>query len=158
MKGSVPCRADHCGHDRGLHFIRSGWCLQPTCGCMSFKGAVRTETDITRDLFMAALGGLASAFLAHEATRWTAPPPLGRRRRRPAERVVPGFRADSPRAVLGLPLEGPLTVAAVQLARRELAKLHHPDRGGDTRAMQRVNIAADALLVELGAKPRRQRR
>ena len=33
----------------------------------------------------------------------------------------------------------------VTAAYRVLAKLHHPDRGGDTEAMQRINAAYEAL-------------
>ncbi|HYN33215.1 MAG TPA: J domain-containing protein [Ilumatobacteraceae bacterium] len=49
-----------------------------------------------------------------------------------------------PLRILGL---GPdATSQDVRAARRELAKRHHPDRGGDPAAMQAVNEAADAAL------------
>lgn len=35
--------------------------------------------------------------------------------------------------------------ALVRVAYRELAKLHHPDRGGDTAAMQKINRAFETL-------------
>ena len=54
-----------------------------------------------------------------------------------------------PFRVLGL---GPdATSDDVRAARRELAKRHHPDRGGDPAAMQAVNEAADDALQRIGA-------
>ena len=54
-----------------------------------------------------------------------------------------------PFRVLGL---GPdATSDDVRAARRELAKRHHPDRGGDPVAMQAVNEAADDALQRIGA-------
>ncbi len=51
--------------------------------------------------------------------------------------------------VLGL---GPdATSDDVRIARRELAKRHHPDRGGDPAAMQAVNEAADDVLRHIDA-------
>ena len=53
-----------------------------------------------------------------------------------------------PLRVLGL---GPdATSDDVRAARRELAKRHHPDRGGDPAAMQAVNEAADDALQRIG--------
>ena len=53
-----------------------------------------------------------------------------------------------PLRVLGL---GPdATSDDVRAARRELAKRHHPDRGGDPAAMQAVNEAADDALRRIG--------
>ncbi len=52
-----------------------------------------------------------------------------------------------PFRVLGL---GPgATPDDVRTARRELAKRHHPDRGGDPEAMQAVNEAADDALQRI---------
>jgi hypothetical protein len=52
--------------------------------------------------------------------------------------------------VLGL---GPdATSDDVRAARRELAKRHHPDRGGDAVAMQAVNEAADEALQRIEAR------
>ncbi len=52
-----------------------------------------------------------------------------------------------PFRVLGL---GPdATSDDVRAARRELAKRHHPDRGGDAAAMQAVNEAADDVLLRI---------
>lgn len=49
-------------------------------------------------------------------------------------------------AVALLELDLPTTPAAVKQARRRLARVHHPDVGGDLREMQAVNEAADFLL------------
>jgi hypothetical protein len=43
------------------------------------------------------------------------------------------------------------TADDVRAARRELAKRHHPDHGGDPAEMQAVNEAADAALLGLAA-------
>jgi hypothetical protein len=37
----------------------------------------------------------------------------------------------------------------IRAARRRLAKAHHPDQGGDPAAMQRINEAADAALLQV---------
>ncbi len=57
--------------------------------------------------------------------------------------------SDDPLAVLGLG-EG-ASAADVRAARKELAKRHHPDRGGDAATMRRLNEAADAALARLAA-------
>jgi len=50
-------------------------------------------------------------------------------------------------AVLGLPADA--TVEQIRTARRELAKQHHPDQGGDGAQMQTVNEAADQALRDV---------
>jgi len=40
----------------------------------------------------------------------------------------------------------------IKIVYRELAKLNHPDRGGNLRAMQEINAAFDHLAAQLGAK------
>lgn len=52
-----------------------------------------------------------------------------------------------PWAVLGLAPGSP--AAAVQAARRRLAKEAHPDVGGSAAAMQAINAAAEAALASL---------
>jgi hypothetical protein len=42
-------------------------------------------------------------------------------------------------------------VELIESAYRTLARLHHPDRGGDELAMQRINGAYDALKARVGA-------
>lgn len=53
-------------------------------------------------------------------------------------------RADA-LAVLGL--EDPVSDAEIKTAYRRLAMRHHPDRGGDKAALQRINDAAKRLGV-----------
>jgi hypothetical protein len=54
-----------------------------------------------------------------------------------------------PLGTLGLDAEA--TVEQIHVARRRLAKEHHPDRGGDAGYMQIINEAADAALMAIGA-------
>lgn len=54
---------------------------------------------------------------------------------------------NDPFGVLGLGADA--TADDVRVARRELAKRHHPDRGGDPEAMQAVNEAADDALQRI---------
>jgi hypothetical protein len=56
--------------------------------------------------------------------------------------------ADDAFALLGLTSDA--TTADVRAARRELAKAHHPDQGGDPAVMQAVNEAADRALALVG--------
>lgn len=44
----------------------------------------------------------------------------------------------------------PAALDVVRAGLHELAKQHHPDRGGDLRTMQTINAAADALRALLG--------
>ena len=48
-------------------------------------------------------------------------------------------------AVSELDIELPATLADLKAARRRLAKVHHPDAGGDEEAMKRINAAFDVL-------------
>jgi len=57
---------------------------------------------------------------------------------------------DDAFAILGL--EPTATVVEVRAARRELARRHHPDQGGDAAVMQVVNDAADRALTHLQAQ------
>ncbi len=56
------------------------------------------------------------------------------------------------RIVLGFPPQGAITLEVVQQRRRELARKHHPDRGGSVTKMQAVNAAADVLEAELAER------
>jgi hypothetical protein len=57
-----------------------------------------------------------------------------------------------PFATLGL--SDAASADEVRAARRELAKRHHPDRGGDAASMRTVNEAADAALARIdGCRP-----
>lgn len=52
-------------------------------------------------------------------------------------------------AVRILGLRGPVDAADVKRAYRELARQHHPDRGGDVAVFQQVQAAYDALRTDL---------
>jgi hypothetical protein len=52
---------------------------------------------------------------------------------------------DDPFATLGL--SSGASVAEIDEARRRLARTHHPDRGGSTEQMARINDAHDAALA-----------
>lgn len=57
---------------------------------------------------------------------------------------------DDPFAELGLDRHA--TVAELRAARRRLAQELHPDRGGDAARMQRVNVAFDRAMAEVGSE------
>lgn len=56
------------------------------------------------------------------------------------------------RVVLGLTPTEALTLEILTKRRRELARKHHPDRGGSVAKMQSINAAADVLEAELGPR------
>ncbi len=53
------------------------------------------------------------------------------------------------RQVLGFGMRDALDKPTVEKRRRDLARRHHPDRGGTVEAMTRVNAAADLLLGQI---------
>jgi hypothetical protein len=53
------------------------------------------------------------------------------------------------RQTLGFGPQDPLTEASIKARQRELAKKHHPDRGGSLAKMQEINAAVDVLLESL---------
>lgn len=59
-------------------------------------------------------------------------------------RAVDRRERAAAQALLGV--GGQATAEEIRLARRRLAKVLHPDTGGDPRMMRRVNEAADLLL------------
>jgi hypothetical protein len=69
------------------------------------------------------------------------PPPPPPRPRKPA--------GPEPHMVLGFAIGQKLTVAEVKARHRELARRHHPDRGGSVAKMQEINAAVDQLLATL---------
>ncbi len=56
---------------------------------------------------------------------------------------------ESPRDVLGFDPKTKLTKAMVKERQRTLAKLWHPDHGGSTKALQRLNAAVAEILPTL---------
>ena len=63
-----------------------------------------------------------------------------------ARRAPPGGGGRRARALAELGLEEPADAAAIRRRYRELAQRHHPDRGGDTATLQRINAARRILL------------
>ncbi len=61
--------------------------------------------------------------------------------------------ADAADAFALLGLAPNATAAEVRAARRELARRHHPDQGGDAEVMRAVNEAADRALTHLEESP-----
>ena len=55
-----------------------------------------------------------------------------------------------PHTVLGVPVDA--TADEIRAARRDVARIHHPDAGGDASEMQRVNAAAAHALRLLDAE------
>lgn len=58
---------------------------------------------------------------------------------------------STPHGILGV--SETATAAEIRAARRELARVHHPDAGGDAAVMQQVNAAAAQALRALSAEP-----
>lgn len=85
---------------------------------------------------------------------WPVTPPTGyeRQRRRPpppppAELELQRELARA-RMELGFEHRAPLTVDDVEKRRKELARKHHPDLGGNPERMVRINQAADLLVAK----------
>lgn len=53
------------------------------------------------------------------------------------------------RQALGFAAKEPLTEEVVKDRRKQLARKHHPDRGGSVQRMMTINNAADVLLASL---------
>ena len=75
-------------------------------------------------------------------------------------RVPPGARSaprppppkpagPDPRVVLGFTPGQKVTEAEVKARHRELARKHHPDKGGSVARMQEINAAVDQLLASM---------
>lgn len=92
------------------------------------------------------------------ATQQTPPPrpppgsPPPRTHARPKPPSDPEPKPDNPRVVLGFALDAKLTEKMIRDRRKELARIFHSDTKGNEESMKKVNIAADALLKEVGAK------
>jgi len=70
---------------------------------------------------------------------------------RQARPAPPPRRAagPDPRIALGFSPGQKLTVEQVKKRHRELARQHHPDRGGSVKSMAAINHAVDQLLADL---------
>lgn len=83
--------------------------------------------------------------------RRAAPPPPPRRPvppPPPPPPPPPRATGPDPRRVLGIPPGAVLTRRLIKDRQRALAMKHHPDRGGSTAAMQKINDAATELLKQ----------
>lgn len=64
--------------------------------------------------------------------------------------ALPAANRSKPwREVLGFPLDAFVTPGHVTEAYRELARIHHPDRGGDQQRMSEINVAVAEATDEL---------
>lgn len=83
-------------------------------------------------------------------------PPIGYGRPRPRVHAPPVDPAELElqralllaRQELGFEPRAPLTVVDVERRRKDLARKHHPDLGGDVARMSRINQAADLLVAK----------
>jgi hypothetical protein len=62
------------------------------------------------------------------------------------------WTTEGARIALGLPKHGTdLTAKAINDAFKSLARIHHPDAGGDASKFQRITEAKDRLMLEVAA-------
>lgn len=80
----------------------------------------------------------------------SAPPPGWGRREEQAPPKAKYSDGDAARKIMGFKPGQALTADQVKKRYRELAKKHHPDRGGDLAKMVAINRANDALMKEFG--------
>ena len=65
------------------------------------------------------------------------------------QEITSGDPNTNARRLLGLPLDSQLTKKAINAAWKNAAKQHHPDQGGDTDMMTRLNQAKDYLMLSI---------
>jgi len=76
------------------------------------------------------------------------PPPNWHREPPPPPGKDPAIEREA-RRVLGFGPADPLTEDLIKERRRQLARKHHPDKGGSVNRMQAINSATDALIAAL---------
>lgn len=76
--------------------------------------------------------------------REEAPPPPP-----PSEQAEAARKVALARQILGFGPGEPITADVLRARHRELAKKHHPDRGGSVTRMQEINAAADVIAASL---------
>lgn len=88
---------------------------------------------------------------AHARARSPRPPQPPRQPPPPPRQPPPPRKpfGPDPRIVLGFGPSDKLTVEVVKARHRELARKHHPDRGGSVARMQEINAAVDSLLASM---------
>lgn len=69
-----------------------------------------------------------------------------------AGEMMRGLRGQKWREALGIAKGETVTLARVRARYRELAKVHHPDVGGDHKIMLTINEAYKHALAELGQR------
>ncbi len=97
--------------------------------------------------FYEMLGRVAADLRQRRAAAGSRPPP-------PPPRDPAAARlAEVRQAMLVMGFDPSSTVdeAQIKARRRDLARKHHPDRGGSVETAQRINAAADILLAHVGA-------
>jgi hypothetical protein len=126
----------------------------------AMSGEDVTYTDIHAGL-EDLLGGLgAGSGKAERKVMRTDGASQQRQRRSPPPPRSSGHRSDHPqpsleddvraRRVLGFAAAGQkLTADDIKKRHRELARIHHPDRGGSVQKMQEINAAVDHLMKTL---------
>lgn len=93
------------------------------------------------------LGTLIITLVDRQRQPRPVPGQAGQAPRRPPEAPP----QENPRDVLGFGAEIKLTHKLIKERKRALAALCHPDKGGSTKAMQRIIDAANKLLAETKA-------
>lgn len=76
---------------------------------------------------------------------WGPPPGMGGRRTEDPDLE----RVRAARRIMGFAESEPLTEEKISQRKRQLAKKHHPDRGGSAETMTAVNRSADILIAAL---------
>lgn len=109
------------------------------------------NVDFTESTGGAAPGATRERFrqAARNAASWfreEAPPPPD-----PPAEIERRRRVGAARAALGFGPAEPITADALRARHRELAKRHHPDRGGSVARMQEINSAVDILSQDLAS-------
>ncbi len=103
----------------------------------------RSNGDPAHDPIAAARARAAEFLRRTQGQAYKRPPPP----RRPVDDAV--TKAERARLVLGFAHGQKVTVDELKKRHRELARKHHPDRGGSVAKMQEVNAAVDQLMATL---------
>ena len=78
-------------------------------------------------------------------------PPRAREASPPRQPPPPSPKVpqEDPREVMGFSPEAKLTKALIKERFKTLSQIHHPDKGGSIRGMQKLNAACKALLTSV---------
>lgn len=136
LRGTEPTERSTADPGAALYFTLDG--KKTVLACDRWKrvadniAALAEHIEALRAIERYGVGSLAQAFAGY-----TALPPAG--------------GETDWRAVLGIEADAKsITLAAVEARYRELARLHHPDVGGDPETMSRLNQAREAARRALG--------